>query len=129
MHTVDTKSELDGFLAEHRDRLVVVFFGEPGARKCQRIGPRLMRVAEAPEFSDVAFVRVNVVLSEELAAACGVSAAPTFPQGRGHDRPVHGGGRGPAEGPAAHPRLSRARPARPRGARAPRRLPTAARPP
>lgn len=45
-------------------------------RPCQMIGPVFEKMAS--ENPDITFVKVDVDDSEEIAAACGISAMPTF---------------------------------------------------
>ena len=69
-----TKEEFDA--AVLKEQLTVVDFTASWCGPCQRIAPVFVSLAE--EMTDVQFVKVDVDENEETAAACGISAMPTF---------------------------------------------------
>ncbi|GMH64189.1 hypothetical protein TL16_g03907 [Triparma laevis f. inornata] len=85
---IATKAEFDSIVAG--DKLVVVDFTASWCGPCQMIAPIFAQLAEtygdvvfvkvdlAETYGDVVFVKVDVDANEETAAACEISAMPTF---------------------------------------------------
>ncbi|GMH58199.1 hypothetical protein TL16_g02555 [Triparma laevis f. inornata] len=71
---IATKAEFDEIVAG--DKLVVVDFTASWCGPCQMIAPIFAQLAET--YGDVVFVKVDVDVNEETAAACEISAMPTF---------------------------------------------------
>ncbi|GMH55160.1 hypothetical protein TL16_g01832 [Triparma laevis f. inornata] len=71
---IATKAEFDSIVAG--DKLVVVDFTASWCGPCQMIAPIFALLAETN--GDVVFVKVDVDANEETAAACEISAIPTF---------------------------------------------------
>mmetsp|Transcript_1823 Transcript_1823/g.3281 ORF Transcript_1823/g.3281 Transcript_1823/m.3281 type:complete len:104 (+) Transcript_1823:716-1027(+) len=71
---LETKAEFDEVVAG--DKLVVVDFTASWCGPCQVIAPIFAGLAET--YGDVVFVKVDVDANEETAAACEISAMPTF---------------------------------------------------
>ncbi|GMI15167.1 hypothetical protein TrLO_g12237 [Triparma laevis f. longispina] len=71
---IATKAEFDSIVAG--DKLVVVDFTASWCGPCQMIAPIFAQLAET--YGDVVFVKVDVDANEETAAACEISAMPTF---------------------------------------------------
>lgn len=70
--------EFDAFLADasSKGRTVFVDFTATWCGPCKRIGPTFE--ALALEFPQADFVKVDVDENQETAAACGITAMPTF---------------------------------------------------
>ena len=71
-----TKADFDKALADAGDKLVVVDFTATWCGPCQRIAPLYAQLAS--EFAQAEFIKVDVDENQETAAACQVSAMPTF---------------------------------------------------
>ena len=71
-----TKAEFDQALIDAGDKLVVVDFTATWCGPCQRIAPAFAAMAD--EMPNVVFIKVDVDENDETAAACGISAMPTF---------------------------------------------------
>jgi len=71
----------DAAHADAGDKLVVVDFTATWCGPCQRIAPLFNQLADENE--DVVFVKVDVDENEDVAAACNISAMPTFQYYRG----------------------------------------------
>ncbi|XP_071847688.1 thioredoxin-like [Apostichopus japonicus] len=69
-------AELDAALKEAGDKLVIVDFYAEWCGPCKRIAPDIKKLAE--EHTDVVFLKVDVDEAEDVAAAKGIEAMPTF---------------------------------------------------
>ena len=78
MKQPSTKAEFDAVLAEAAaaGKAVVVDFTATWCGPCQRIAPLYAQLAS--EFPQADFIKVDVDENQETAAACQVSAMPTF---------------------------------------------------
>ena len=78
MKQPSTKAEFDAVLAEAAaaGKAVVVDFTATWCGPCQRIAPLFAQLAS--EFPQADFIKVDVDENQETAAACQVSAMPTF---------------------------------------------------
>ena len=78
MKQPSTKAEFDAVLAEAAaaGKAVVVDFTATWCGPCQRIAPLFAQLAS--EFPQAEFIKVDVDENQETAAACQVSAMPTF---------------------------------------------------
>ncbi|KAF0685974.1 Aste57867_22177 [Aphanomyces stellatus] len=63
-------------LDQHKSQLVVVDFSAAWCGPCQFIKPHFEALAD--EFTDVAFLELDVDENEDVTEALGVSAMPTF---------------------------------------------------
>ncbi|KAK3606138.1 hypothetical protein CHS0354_010767 [Potamilus streckersoni] len=73
---VETLGEFQSIVKGSGNKLVVVDFTAAWCGPCQRIAPIFEQMAK--DLTDVSFIKVDVDKNEETAAACNISAMPTF---------------------------------------------------
>lgn len=73
---VETMEEWNALMETSKTKLVVIDFTATWCGPCKMIGPVFEQLAG--ENPDVEFVKVDVDEAEEIAAACGIQAMPTF---------------------------------------------------
>uniref|UniRef100_A0A8W8L3T6 Thioredoxin n=1 Tax=Magallana gigas TaxID=29159 RepID=A0A8W8L3T6_MAGGI len=71
---VDSKAEFDSTIKDNK--MVVVDFFATWCGPCKMIAPKIEEMEK--EYSGVVFIKVDVDENEETAAACEISAMPTF---------------------------------------------------
>ncbi|KAI7838707.1 hypothetical protein COHA_007504 [Chlorella ohadii] len=73
---VHSKAEWDEQLAANAGKTVVVDFTATWCGPCRMIGPYFEELST--QYEGVVFLKVDVDEVEQVAAACGISAMPTF---------------------------------------------------
>ncbi|XP_051900250.1 thioredoxin-like [Pristis pectinata] len=76
LKTINSKSQLDMFIREAGERLVVIFFSGTWCETCQGLKPAMSEMAQLNNL--VMFYEVNVDDSEDTAEACDIVHIPTF---------------------------------------------------
>lgn len=75
---IATHEEWTALLEEHKDKAVIVDFTASWCGPCKIIGPLFEELSKDEKHSNIVFVKVDVDENEETAAACSISAMPTF---------------------------------------------------
>ncbi|VDI73982.1 thioredoxin 1 [Mytilus galloprovincialis] len=73
---IQSKAEFDGVVKGSGDTLIVVDFFATWCGPCVQIAPVYQKLSD--EYSDCIFLKVDVDEVEDVAAASGISAMPTF---------------------------------------------------
>jgi|ERR1712179_34259 len=60
------------------DKIVAIDFTASWCGPCKMIGPKFEAMSNDAKYSKIEFVKIDVDDCEEEAAACGISAMPTF---------------------------------------------------
>eukprot|EP00029_Vermamoeba_vermiformis_P012747 TRINITY_DN770_c0_g1_i1.p2 TRINITY_DN770_c0_g1~~TRINITY_DN770_c0_g1_i1.p2 ORF type:complete len:106 (-),score=37.96 TRINITY_DN770_c0_g1_i1:113-430(-) len=76
VHEIKNKAEFDSALAANKDKLVVIDFSATWCGPCKMISPKFEEMSK--KFTDIACFKVDVDEAEDVAAACGITAMPTF---------------------------------------------------
>ncbi|KAL4423311.1 hypothetical protein ABPG77_006106 [Micractinium sp. CCAP 211/92] len=73
---VHSKEEWDKHHSHHGHKTVIVDFTATWCGPCRMIGPVFEQLST--EYESIVFLKVDVDEVEQVAAACGISAMPTF---------------------------------------------------
>lgn len=71
-----SKAEWDSHHSQNADKTIVVDFTATWCGPCRMIGPVFEELST--QFESIIFLKVDVDEVEQVAAACGISAMPTF---------------------------------------------------